>query len=306
MLRSANQGLVRNSIKLRNTSWNAFESAKNFYSTKADSEEEDRKIPTLSARLGAGRGKLLDSNSDDPFASFLAAAQKHKRNNNQRNGNFTPRNNNQRNGSFIPRNNNNNTRRFNNKNEPKEGQFDDAVDVKAEGEQRQSRRPQQRQQQNNRRPMNSANDNRYKNNNNNNNNNNNKLRAKGGNNNRQTPFSKRQPQEIRQIKETEFDDADDIDWSLLDTTPLANITAATTMVDKPEAETPTEKVPVKDIDYVKYYEIGSGLKWSKQVKAENINQLISSNATLDYDQKTAFLSTVAKMTNGEIIKAAAK
>ncbi|KAK4520480.1 serine/threonine-protein phosphatase 2A 56 kDa regulatory subunit delta isoform [Mucor velutinosus] len=248
----------------------------------------NKEKPSLSQRLGGtGRGKILEGSSD-PFASFLANAKK-------------PRNNNNRNGTFTPRNR---------KPQQSEGQFADA--------------PEQPKQQ---RPRNENNKNNAKNRNNRQNRQNDKQNVEGAavdqNNNRRSNKSNntnrnnaqnggkklnlrrsQQPQDIRTRRATTFIDKD-IDWASFETATLSTEASETEVA---AAEKDSDELVLKDIqgDYGRYIATGSDLKWPPMIEGETLSTLVGSNPTFDLQQKTAFMAAVTKVFNGNAAGAARK
>jgi hypothetical protein len=228
----------------------------------------------------------LESSASDPFSSFLASAKKNRGPNNRRNGNFTPRNKNNDNSKTA-----------------QPGQFDDAekkVAAASGGEQ-----PVKKRNYNNN--NNNNNNNNSNNNNNNNRNNNNRNRknreqqhanqAEGGEQ-RQQPRRKNmrrktQPDEVRTRRATAFIDKD-IDWASFDTA------AAEVAVEVKDGEQESNELLLKDVqgDYDRYLAVGSDVNWGKAIDSNSVSTLIGSNATFDYQQKTAFLSALSSATGG--------
>ncbi|CEP09403.1 hypothetical protein [Parasitella parasitica] len=276
MLRTTSNSLNKSSAWKSAVAYSSF---KNYTTTNATPTPTEKEKPSLSERLGGtGRGKIMDSASD-PFASFLANARKF-RNNNNRNGNFTPRN-----------------RKF----EQSEGQFADAIEQPKQrrprndsnnGENRNNRQNSYKQNEN--QSADSATDIKENKNYNRRNNNNRNNAQNGGR--KLVVRRSQQPQEFRTRRATTFIDKD-IDWTSFNTTMLPE--EASEAVAAP-TEKDSDELTLKDKqgDYDRYLSTGSDLKWPQMIQGETISALVGSNPTFDLQQKTAFLAALSNAANG--------
>ncbi|KAI8990181.1 hypothetical protein BDB01DRAFT_780316 [Pilobolus umbonatus] len=275
MLRNTSHTVARTIPSWRST---LYSSARAYSTPVSESENVQPKKPSLSERLGgSGRGKVVEK--ADPFATFLANAKK-PRENNRRNGNFTPRA--KRQDSVI-------------------GQFNDAEERTS---QTQVDRPPRTERTNNAqsRPVDGnqrknsnyqASDNNNKNNrfNKKDNNNSNKF-----NNRKDKKFgARKQPDEVRTRRATIFIDKD-IDWASFEsdnTTPLI-------AQNEENASNDTELL-VKDMEgeYDRYLSVGKDIEWPQMMTGLSVNTLIGSNPSLDIQQKTQFLSAVSSAVRGQ-------
>ncbi|KAG1083997.1 hypothetical protein G6F42_021976 [Rhizopus arrhizus] len=275
-----------------------YSSVKNYTTPNATPapSADNKEKPSLSQRLGGtGRGKIMEGSSD-PFASFLANAKK-------------PRNNNNRNGTFTPRNR---------KPKPSEGQFADAAeqpkqqrprnDNKNNSKNRNNRQNRQNEKQSAEGAAGEQSNNSSSSNNNNNNNN--RRNNKNNRNNAQNGGKKlnlrrsQQPQEIRTRRATTFIDKD-IDWASFETTTLSTEASETEVA---AAEKDSDELVLKDIqgDYGRYISTGADLKWPPMIQGETLSTLVGSNPTFDLQQKTAFMAAVTKVFNGNAAGAVRK